>query len=234
MICASLLACYYRKRSPRVAVSIDISLARRLLRDGATLWVSLMLMLLAKRIDQLLLKPHISLFELGGYAASMQVLDNFILLGAIVTTSVAPMVIYAQPTFARVRRNVLYVGAGMLATGIVGGAVLAFCAPWIIALIYGDHYEAAADLLRLSAMASGLVDAALTLLVVYLRKPRWLVEKWFLVLSTMIVVDLIMIPMFGARGAVYGYVAGNAVAVLVGIGFLVRSREPMATRQQPV
>ena len=83
-------------------------------------------------------------------------------------------------------------------------------------------------------MASGLVflDAALTLLVVYLRKPRWLVEKWFLVLSTMIVVDLIAIPMFGARGAVYGYVAGNAVAVMAGVGFFIRSREPMAAAQQ--
>ncbi|MFJ4293224.1 oligosaccharide flippase family protein [Cupriavidus sp. NPDC089707] len=236
LICASLLARHYRKRSPRVAVSIDVRLARRLLRDGAVFWVSLMLMLLAKRIDQLLLKPHISLFELGGYAASMQVLDNFMLLGSIVASSVAPLMIYAQPTFAQVRRNVLYVAAGMLAAGIVGGAMLAVCAPWIIALIYGDHYEAAADLLRLSAMASGLVflDAALTLLVVYLRRPGWLVEKWFLVLSTMIVVDLIAIPMFGARGAVYGYVAGNAVAVMAGVGFFVRSREPMPAAQQAV
>lgn len=233
LLFAVLLGRYYHKRSPRVAVQFDWSLARTLLRDGTVFWMGMMLMLCAKRIDQLLLKPHISLFELGGYAASMQVLDNFMMLGAIVASSVAPMMIYAQPSLTLVRRNVMIVAAGMVAMGVVGGALLAYCAPWIIALIYGDHYAAAASLLRLSAMASGLVfaDAALTLLVIYLRKPNWLVEKWLLVLSTMVVVDLIAIPTYGARGAVYGYIAGNAVAVLAGVGFFLRSREPVAVEQ---
>ncbi|WP_230625761.1 oligosaccharide flippase family protein [Cupriavidus necator] len=233
LLFAVLLARYYRKRSPRVAVQFDWSLARTLLRDGTVFWMSMMLMLCAKRIDQLLLKPHISLFELGGYAACMQVLDNFMMLSAIVASSLAPLMIYAQPSLALVRRNVMYVAAGMVAMGVLGGALLAYCAPWIIALIYGDHYDAAASLLRLSAMASGLVfaDAALSLLVIYLRKPNWLVEKWLLVLLTMVVVDLIAIPNYGARGAVYGYIAGNAVAVIAGIGFFLRSREPDAVEQ---
>lgn len=233
LLCAMLLARYYRQRSPRVAVHLNWPLARLLLRDGMVFWVSMILMLCAKRVDLLLLKPHISLFELGGYSASMQVLDNFMMLSAIIATSVAPLLIYAQPSLALVRRNVLYVAAGMVAVGVAGGAVLAYCAPWIIALIYGEHYEAAANLLRLSAMASGLVfaDAALSLLVIYLRKPNWLVEKWFLVLFTMIVVDVITIPNYGARGAIYGYIAGNAIAVIAGIGFFLRCREPVAVQQ---
>ncbi|WP_454754573.1 oligosaccharide flippase family protein [Cupriavidus necator] len=233
MLIAALLARYYRQHSPRVAVHFDWQLAKQLLRDGAVFWVGLMLMLCAKRVDQLLLRPHISLFDLGGYSACMQILDNFMMLGAIVASSVAPMMIYAQPTLALVRRNVLYVAGGMVAVGTVGGALLAYCAPWIIALIYGDHFEAAADLLRLCSMASGLVfaDAALSLLVIYLRKPSWLVEKWLLVLVTMVVVDLIAIPNHGARGAVYGYIAGNAVALIAGIGFFIRSREAIAVEQ---
>ncbi len=233
LLYAALLARYYRQRSPRVAVKVDWSLARTLLRDGTVFWVSTMLTLCAKRVDQLLLKPHISLFELGSYAASMQILDNFMMLSAIIASSVAPMMIYAQPTLSLVRRNVLRVTAGMVALGMAGGMVIAYCAPWIIALIYGTNYEAAADLLRLSAMASGLVfaDAALSLLMIYLRRPNWLVEKWLLVLLTMVVVDLITIPQHGAQGAVYGYIAGNAVAVIAGIGFFIRSREPVAVEQ---
>lgn len=227
---AVLLARYYRQRAPRVAVSIDWLLAKRLLRDGTVFWASMLLMLCAKRVDQLLLRPHISLFELGGYAASMQILDNFMMLATIVASSVAPLMIYAQPTLALVRRNVLYVAAGMAAMGMAGGAVIAYCAPWVIDLIYGNHYEAAADLLRLSAMGAGLVfaDAALSLLAIYLRKPTWLVEKWILVLVTMVVVDLILIPHYGARGAVYGYITGYAVAVIAGLGFFIRSRAAVA------
>jgi len=233
ILCAALLARYYMQRSPRVRVSFDRPLAMRLLRDGTVLWVSVMLMLCAKRVDQLLLKPHISLFDLGAYAASMQILDNFMMLATIVASTLAPMTIYAQSTLVMVRRNVLRVTAGMVAMGVAGGALIAVCAPWIIALIYGANYAPAADLLRLSAMASGLVfaDAALSLLVLYLRKPNWLVEKWLLVLATMVVVDLVAIPKFGAQGAVFGYIAGNAVAVIVGIGFFLRSREPAGVQQ---
>lgn len=233
MLVAALLVRYYRQHSSRGAVRFDWPLARKLLRDGTVFWVGIVLMLCAKRVDQLLLKPHISLFELGGYSASMQILDNFMMLSAILASSLAPLTIYAQPTLARVRRNVLRATVGMVALGAAGGAVIAFCSPWIIELIYGDHYEAAAGLLRLSSMASGLVfaDAALSLLVIYLRKPNWLVEKWLLVLSTMIAVDLVTIPAHGALGAVYGYIAGNVVAVVVGIGFFIRSREPVAVEQ---
>jgi PST family polysaccharide transporter len=47
----------------------------------------------------------------------------------------------------------------------------------------------------------------------------------------MIAVDLVTIPAHGALGAVYGYIAGNVVAVVVGIGFFIRSREPVAVEQ---
>ncbi|WP_042876228.1 hypothetical protein [Cupriavidus necator] len=82
-------------------------------------------------------------------------------------------------------------------------------------------------------MASGLVvvDAALSLLAIHMRKPNWLVEKWLLVLLTMIVVDLVTVPNYGARGAVYGYIAGYAVAMIAGIGFFIRSRETVAVKQ---
>jgi PST family polysaccharide transporter len=233
ILIAGLLARYYRLHSPRVAVRFDWPLARQLLRDGSVFWVGLMLMFGAKRVDQLLLRPHISLFDLGAYAACMQILDNFMMLSAILASSVAPLMIYAQPTIALVRRNVLSVALGMVAVGVAGGVVLAYCAPWIITLIYGEHYAAATDLLRLCSWASGLVfaDTALSLLVIHLRKPKWLVEKWLLVLVTIVMVDLIAIPNHGASGAVYGYIAGNAVAVIVGIGFFFRSREPFAAEQ---
>ncbi len=233
MLCAALLVRYYRRCGPRAEVHFDWPLAKTLLRNGTVFWVSMILMLSAKRIDQLLLKPHISLYELGAYSACMQILDNFMLLGAIIASSVAPLTVYAQPTLALVRRNVMRVVAGMVAVGMAGGAIIAFCAPWIIGLIYGNHYEAAVDLLRLSAMASGLVfaDAGLSLLVIHLRKPIWLAEKWLLVLITMAAVDIVAIPRFGAQGAVFGYIAGNALAVVAGIGFLLRTREPSAMEQ---
>jgi len=233
LLMAVLLARYYFRHVPKAPLRFDRTLATRLLQDGTAFWVSMMLMLSARRVDQLLLKPHIPLSELGAYAACMQVLDNFMLLAAIVASTLAPLAIYAQPTLAAARRNVMRTAMAMAALGLAGGSLIALCAPWIVHLIYGSHYESAVGLMQVAAFASVLVfaDAALSLLVVHLRKPRWLAEKWLVVLVTMVVVDLFMIPRYGALGAVYGYVAGNALAVVAGISFLLRTREPEVVEQ---
>jgi len=234
VVIVALLAHHYLHRSPPEAVHPDPTLARRLLRDGAVYWLGLMFMFSAKRIDQIILKPQVPLAELGAYAASMQILDNFVLLAAIIGNAAAPLAVYAKPTLAAARRNVLRLAAGMSAIGLAGGTAIAACAPWIISLLYGHRFAAAADLLQLAALGSVLVfaDAGLSLLIVYLRKPAWLAGKWLLVLACTAIVDWLAIPSLGTRGAVLGYIAGNALAVVAGIGICVLSRQAV-TREQP-
>ncbi|MBB3005785.1 MULTISPECIES: lipopolysaccharide biosynthesis protein [Cupriavidus] len=229
LVAALLLAWYYLYRSPRAIPSYQPPLARELVRDGALFWISFMLMVAARRADQLILKPVVPLAELGAYAATMQVLDNFTTIATILAAGVAPIYVFAQKSGAAARRNVLRVTVGMAAVGLCGAGVIAICAEWIVGLLYGHAFTQAVVLLRLAALASALIfaDVGLGLLPVYLRKPRWVAAKWALVLTTTVAVNLIAVPSLGTRGAILGYAVGNAVAVIFGLALiLVSGRKP--------
>jgi len=230
-LAAALQAQYYLSRAPRTRIAVEPALLRELFANGALFWVSFMLMMASRRVDQLLLKPFVSLPEFGAYAASMQILDNFTTLATILAAGIAPMYVYAQPTIERARRNIGKIAVCMFAIGLTGGATIAVCANWIIHLLYGSAYASAAELLRLAAMASTLLfaDVALTLLPVHMRRPRIVAVKWGIVFVMTIAIDIIAIPRFGARGAILGYALANLVAVLFGVWVLRRSWQTDAT-----
>lgn len=226
LIAAVLLTWYYLSRAPRVVPSHEPALTRELVRDGSLFWISFMLMVAARRADQLILKPAVPLAELGTYAATMQVLDNFTTIATILAAGVAPMYVFAQQSAAAARRNVLRVAAGMSIIGVTGAIILALCAGPVVRLLYGEAFGETVVLLRLAALASTLIfaDVGLSLLPVYLRKPRWVAIKWGLVLATTVVVDAITVPRLGARGAVVGYAVANAAAVIFGLVLVLRTR----------
>ncbi|WP_454742139.1 lipopolysaccharide biosynthesis protein [Cupriavidus necator] len=230
LIAAVLLSWYYLSRAPRAVPAHDASLRRELIRDGALFWLSFMLMVAARRADQLILKPAVPLAELGAYAATMQVLDNFTTIATILAAGVAPIYVFAQESTAAARRNVLRVTGGMAAVGLCGAILIALCAKWIVHFLYGQAFGETVVLLQLAALASALIfaDVGLGLLPIYLRKPRWVAAKWALVLATTVVVDAIAVPRLGTRGAVLGYAVGNAVAVVFGITLVLLSSRKTA------
>lgn len=219
IILAGLLAAYYFTRVERCRVQYDIQFTRELMTNGALFWVSFMLMMGARRIDQLVLQPSVPLAEFGAYAACMQILDNYTVVATIVAAGVAPIYVYGQTAFSTARRNVARIAAGMSLIGMAGAALIAASAHWIVYLLYGSEFASSARLLQFAALASGLIfaDVALTLLPVYLRRPDWIAMKWALVLAATFAFDLVAIPRLGAWGAVWGYALANASAVAFGL-----------------
>lgn len=224
IVLAALLAAYYLLRAPRNRVASEPTLVRELFRDGMLFWTSFILMMSTRRVDQLLLKPQVSLADFGAYAASMQILDNFIVVATVFAAGIAPIYVYAQPTIARARVNIAKIAAAMMAVGLAGGVVIALCAHWIVHLLYGAAFAGAARYLQLAALASALVfiDVALTLLPVFLRRPQLVAMKWGIAFACTVLIDVIAIPRMGVTGAILGYACANALSVLFGIVLWLR------------
>ncbi|WP_238587224.1 lipopolysaccharide biosynthesis protein [Cupriavidus sp. IDO] len=229
-----LLGHYYLGRAPRTRVAMDATLIRELLNNGALFWVSFVLMMSSRRLDQLLLKPLVPLGEFGAYAASMQILDNYVVVATILCAGIAPIYVYAQPSLAQARRNIMKIVAGMTIVGAVGALAIALSAHWIVHLLYGSAFASAAGLLQLTAMASMLIfaDVALTLLPVYLRRPRLVAIKWGLVFVVTIAIDIVAIPVLGAYGAILGYAVANLLSVLFGLGVWLREGRSAAAARE--
>jgi PST family polysaccharide transporter len=210
------------------------ALFRELFTNGLLFWVSFILMMGSRRIDQLLLKPYVPLGELGAYAASMQILDNFVLIATILAAGIAPIYVYAQPTLAKARRNIIRIAGGMMAIGAIGGIVIALSAHWIIHLLYGSAFASAANLLQLAALASTLIfaDVGLTLLPIYLRRPRLVAIKWGLMFAITIVIDLVAIPRLGVYGAILGYAIASVLSVAFGITVWLQSANAEPASQE--
>ncbi len=226
IVLAILLASYYRVRAPGRGVDWQPRQAGELMSAGALFWISFILMMGARRVDQLVLQPTVPAADFGAYAACMQILDNFTMLASILVAGIAPSYVYARTTFAQAHANIGRIALGIGALGMVGGLAIAACAPWIVHLLYGSAFASTVSLLRVAAVASALifVDVGLTLLAVHLRKPRWVAIKWALVLGATLAIDLAVIPRYGNWGAIAGYASGNAVAVLVGLALWWRHR----------
>jgi PST family polysaccharide transporter len=234
VVVAILLATYYLARAPRTRVVYAPALFRELFTNGLLFWVSFILMMGSRRIDQLLLKPYVPLGELGAYAASMQILDNFVLIATILAAGIAPIYVYAQPTLAKARRNIIRIAGGMMAIGAIGGIVIALSAHWIIHLLYGSAFASAANLLQLAALASTLIfaDVGLTLLPIYLRRPRLVAIKWGLMFAITIVIDLVAIPRLGVYGAILGYAIASVLSVAFGITVWLQSANAEPASQE--
>ncbi|ANH73363.1 polysaccharide biosynthesis family protein [Ralstonia insidiosa] len=226
MVSAVLLTSYYFIRVPDRDFAWHPPQARELVGAGMLFWGSFILMMCARRVDQLVLQPSVSAVDFGAYAACMQILDNFTMVATILVAGIAPSYIYARTTFADAHARIGRVAFGIGALGLVGGLAIAACAPWIVHLLYGSAFGTTVTLLRIAAAASALVfaDVALTLLAVHLRRPRWVTMKWTLVLVTTLVFDLLTIPRLGVWGAIAGYALGNGMAVMVGMALWWRHR----------
>ncbi|RZT41355.1 lipopolysaccharide biosynthesis protein [Cupriavidus agavae] len=220
IVLASLLFIYYLSRTPGGRrVQLEPALCRQLVSAGTLFWIGFILMMGARRADQLILQPSVPLTEFSAYAASMQILDNFTIVATILAGGIAPMYIYSKNALSVARQNVAYTALGLGLIGLVGAVMIASSAEWIIHLLYGSEFSSASRLLQVAALASIPVfaDVGLSLLAVYLRRPKWIAMKWGLVLSVTIVFDLIAVPRYGAMGAIAGYAVSNAMAVCFGL-----------------
>lgn len=224
IVAAALLVRYYFKHSPKTPVLWQRRLLLDLLASGTSFWGGLMLMILFKRIDQLVLKPLIPLAELGAYAAAMQVTENFVLVAPIIANSLAPQLIFQTLDNAIARRNTVRAVWLMVGAGACLAVPVALLAPWIVHLIYGAGFAQSAEILRVSALMGILVfaDAALNLVLVRRGAGRWVIAKWACAAAVAFIVVRSLAPQLGALAGALGYGAGYAAALMLGIWLLKR------------
>lgn len=229
---AALQVLYFRLRMREVRTESPLtvqwqrSCLYELLTNGAIFWGSFVLMMCARRVDQLVLQPAIPAADFGAYAACMQVLDNFTVLASVLAAGIAPAYVYARSDANQAHTSIGHVALGLAAVGLLGGGVIAACAPWIVHILYGPEFAPTIVLLRTAAVISILVfaDVGLTLLAVQRRRPEWVAAKWLTVFVITMLFDLAMVPRYGSWGAIGGYGIGNAVAVLIGLVLWWRCR----------
>lgn len=110
-------------------------------------------------------------------------------------------------------RSFIRLSAAAIATGVAVSVGIVVAAEWIIQIIYGAAYDASSAVLRIHFAATPFVfaTAVASFHATALRREKAALAGAAAGLLTKIVLDLIMIPRFGAAGAAWATLFTEAV-----------------------
>jgi PST family polysaccharide transporter len=223
-----LVLYYIRRNGGTLGWHVKRTLFRHFATAGTVFWVGLICMYLFLKLDRLMLERAISFADLGRYSAAQQINENWIALALMLAQTIAPAFVYRVQDAARLRRNVWRLTA-MAAALMVGGAlVLDLLAHFIITRVFGPNYEGAIDIFRWAVWLSvpAGIEAIGNLIVLKYQAKFVLLSKWLLALAVAFAANLLLIPRFGAYGALCGLAAGYVAAASVNLYYIRLTLRP--------
>jgi O-antigen/teichoic acid export membrane protein len=224
--------------------AVSMPLAREALRVGARYHAGMAALFLLWRVDVFLLNAQVSKAQIGLYSLAVTLAEMTYQLTDSVALSVLPrQVELAMDESARFTARVVRTNFVLSALAIV---VLVVVSPVVIPLVFGTAYRGAVRPLMLLAPGIVALTASRTIqpYLVRLNRP-WLASGLTVgALVVNVVLNLVLIPDFGIKGASLASTLAYAGLGLSGIVWLVRSsvigwadlvpraqdfREPLAT-----
>jgi len=181
------------------------TMAKKLLRDCWPLFLSTLLTMIYLRIDQIMIGNMIGSGELGNYSVAVRISEVWYFIPIVISSSVFPAVVRAEATseelyYAHLQR--LYNLMAFLA--YIVAVPVAFFSKEIIHILFSSVYNDAGPLLAI-LIWTGLftsLGAARNVFIVSKNWTRINLASIGLGCSLNIVLNFILIPEYGAMGAV--------------------------------
>ncbi|MCG1043150.1 oligosaccharide flippase family protein [Mycetohabitans sp. B8] len=227
-IVAAVLLIYYRARHGRLDWRVERALLRTFGSAGTVFWLGLACMYLFLKLDRLVLERYVSFAELGRYAAAQQLNENWIALALMLAQTLAPAFVYRVADVTQLRRNMgrlLWMTAALMSAGAL---LLDLAAGLVVRTVFGPGFDSAVQILRVAVWLSvpAGVEAIGNLVVLKYQAKFVLLAKWVLALAVALALDFVLIPAFGARGALGGLAAGYITAAAVNFYYIRLKLKP--------
>lgn len=219
---AVFLFALYRREVGNPAWRVDLALGRQMLKDALPMLVSALAILLYMRIDQVMLANLSGFAEVGVFSAAVRLTELWYFIPVALMTALFPMMVSARANGdagAEDRRTALLFGA-MGWAGILLAAFTSLASGWLVQLVYGSAFAAAAPVLAVQAWMAMFVFFGVA-------RGRWLVTRnqqvasMYVDIAAIVInigLNLVLIPRYGAFGAalaslVTGFGANLVVAM---------------------
>lgn len=195
---------------------------RKLLKESWPLMLAGLAVMVYMRVDVVMLQQMAGEHEVGVYAAATKISEIWYFLPSIVVASVSPAIIKAHSLdsyqyISRLRQ--LYFVMAWLAIGIA--APLSLMSDTIVNLLFGRDFAEAAPILAIHLWASIAVFLGVAssqyLLVEGLQKISF--YRTLIGLIVNVILNLLLIPGMGAKGAAIATVASYFVATFALVFF---------------
>ena len=192
--------------------------AKELLRNSWPLILSGMAITIYMKIDQVMIKEMLNAKQVGLYAAAVRLSEAWYFVPMAITSSVFPAIINAKKqseAFYYQRLQQLYDLMVWLAVAIA--LPTTFLAPWVIRVLYGEAFSPAAGVLSIHIWAGvfvflGIASGKWFLCENYIKKNFY---RTSIGMISNVVLNLILIPLYGIYGAAIATLLGQMTANLL-------------------
>lgn len=187
----------------------DPSIARRLLSESLPLLLAQIGSMLLLKVDQMMLFRLRGASEAGIYAAATRLSEIVYAAAPLLITSFMPLLSRARhedPALYLKRQNALFGVCTLLGYGTILAWWIA--GDWVVSLLYGPAFASAVPVLLVHGLATlPLLHGELRgAILVIERKTAWSVRCIFAGLALNVLLNLWLMPTYGALGAAWSTV----------------------------
>lgn len=211
--------------------------AKTLLKESWPLLLSGIAITLYMRLDMVMLEGMSSSHEVGIYAAATRISEIWYFIPSVVIASVSPAIITSHsqnPSLYLKRLKALYFVMAWLAIGV--SLPIALLSGHIVSLLYGAQYQDAASVLAIHLWGSVGVFLGMAssqhLLVEHLQKISF--YRTLIGMICNIILNLLLIPSMGAKGAAIATVISYFLATFSLIFFKATQKHVIHVLISPI
>ena len=218
---------YWNLRGPKAPPSISgVELpresaagARHILGFGVRVWVGAISGILLSRIDQVLMTPLASAYQLGLYAVAATIADIPLIINRAVR-DVTFSADAAETTDSRLGTSARISSTASALLGIITGVTMIWWLPWL----FGDEFSPAIPVTVVLLLAAVLGTPGSIAGAGLSARGRPGLRSSSLVVACAINIGLlfVLVPPYGAMGAAYATLIGSLIAANANIFFLWR------------
>jgi len=205
----------------------NIIKSRELFRNSLPLLFSAMAIIIYMKIDQVMLKEIAGVKSVGIYAAAVKLCEALYPISVLVAGSLYPAIIGVKktnPVLYKVRVQQLYC---LLVWGAIAIAVpTTILADLVINILYGHEYIESVIILKIYIWAGIFVFMSVANIkwLIIENCQKYILLTTFLGMSSNIVCNLILIPIYGAPGAAVATLISYGIGSYVCLLFMPRIR----------
>jgi PST family polysaccharide transporter len=216
LIAVGLLVAYKASGQSVMAWRFELGRAKELLSESWPLILSGVAVSVYMKIDQIMLAEMKGVSEVGIYSAAARLSEGCYFIPMIIVSSVFPAIVKSKTAGDELYNRLMQRLYDIMAwTALAVTVPVMLLSPQIISLFYGEAYRHASAILSIHILASVFVFLGVA-------RNKWLVNEGltrFTLLTSVagavlnVVMNLLLIPLYGGVGAAIATVVSYAVAV---------------------
>lgn len=219
IVALMLIGLYIKNSSKNIdRWSVDFGMARYLIKQSIPMWLSGLMIAVYAKTDQLMIKDILGNQELGFYSAAAKLNDLWSFVPAIVCSSVLPAIINAKKVSKEMYyKRINYLYSFMIWLSITILLFSSILAPQIVYFSFGQDFVQAIETFKLLLWSNLFVFffTAWSKFIIVERQQRVFFYFDSLAVISNIVLNIILIPKYGIRGAALATVLAVPIAQVI-------------------